>query len=133
MKEQLKEIAYGLKERLTQMSDYIHDHPELGNEEHEAARVLTSFLAEHGFQVECPFEGFDTGFRATFDSKKEGPAIGYICEYDALPEIGHGCGHNMIGTMSAGAAVTLSKVVNETGGRVVVVGTPAEETVKAKK
>lgn len=114
------------------MSDYIHDHPELGNEEHEAARVLTSFLAEHGFQVECPFEGFDTGFRATFDSKKEGPAIGYICEYDALPEIGHGCGHNMIGTMSAGAAVTLSKVVNETGGRVVVVGTPAEETNGAK-
>ena len=54
--------------------------------------------------------------------------MGYLCEYDALPEIGHGCGHNMIGTMSAGAGVILSKILYQVGGCVIVFGTPAEET-----
>ncbi|MFL6560542.1 MAG: M20 family metallopeptidase, partial [Bacillus sp. (in: firmicutes)] len=71
-------------------------------------------------------------FKAVYDSKKNGPTIAYLSEYDALPEVGHGCGHNLIGTMSAGAGVTLSKVVDEIGGRVVVLGTPAEETNGAK-
>ena len=70
----------------------------------------------------------DTAFKATFDSGKPGMTIGYLCEYDALPKIGHGCGHNMIGVMSSGAAVALSKVLDEIGGKIIVYGTPAEET-----
>ncbi|MCU9814929.1 M20 family metallopeptidase [Paraclostridium sp. AKS73] len=93
---------------------------------------MNFFLQEHDFEIETEFLGIKTAFRATYDSKKEGPTIGYLCEYDALPEIGHGCGHNMIGAMSAGAGVILSKVLDDIGGKIIVYGTPAEETNGAK-
>src|SRR5699024_11411154 len=73
-----------------------------------------------------------TAFIATYDSKKEGPTICYLAEYDALKGLGHACGHNLIGNMSVGAGILLSKRVDEAGGKVVVVGTPAEETNGAK-
>ena len=110
------------------ISDYIYNNPELGNEEYKAVEALTTFLKEHDFKVEASIAGMDTAFKATFDSGKPGMTIGYLCEYDALPKIGHGCGHNMIGVMSAGAGVVLSKVLHEIGGKVIVYGTPAEET-----
>lgn len=132
MKEQLLEIANELKARLCEMSDYIHDHPELGNQEYEAVRVLTTFLNEHNFTIQCPVAGLDTAFEAVYDSGKPGLSVAYLCEYDALPELGHGCGHNMIGVISAGAGVLLSKVIDEIGGKVYVFGTPAEETNGAK-
>ena len=132
MKEQLKVISESLKDRLVEMNRYIHDHPELGNQEHEAVNVLTTFLRENGFEIKCPVAGLDTAFEAVYDSKKPGLSVAYLCEYDALPELGHGCGHNMIGVMSAGAGVALSKVIDEIGGKVYVFGTPAEETNGAK-
>ncbi len=132
MKEQLLKLSGDLKERLYEMSDYIHDHPELGNQEYEAVRVLTDFLREHNFSITCPVAGLDTAFEAVYDSKKPGLSVAYLCEYDALPELGHGCGHNMIGVMSAGAGVLLSKVIDEIGGKIYVFGTPAEETNGAK-
>ena len=92
----------------------------------------TSFLDEHNFKIEKEFLGLKTAFRAVYDSNKPGLTVGYLCEYDALPEIGHGCGHNMIGTMSAGAGVILSKIVDKVGGRIIIYGTPAEETNGAK-
>ena len=128
----MKTIIYNegqlIKERLAEISDYIYNNPELGNEEYKAVEALTIFLKEHNFQVECPIADMDTAFKATFDSGKPGMTIGYLCEYDALPKIGHGCGHNMIGVMSSGAAVALSKVLDEIGGKIIVYGTPAEET-----
>lgn len=128
----MKTIIYNegqlIKERLAKISDYIYNNPELGNKEYKAVEVLTTFLKEHNFQVECPIADMDTAFKATFDSGKPGMTIGYLCEYDALPKIGHGCGHNMIGVMSSGAGVALSKVLNEIGGKIIVYGTPAEET-----
>lgn len=128
----MKEILYNegqlIKERLAEISDYIYRNPELGNEEYKAVEALTTFLKEHGFEIECPYSGMNTAFKATFDSGKEGMTVGYLCEYDALPKIGHGCGHNMIGVMSAGAGVVLSKVLSEIGGKIIVYGTPAEET-----
>ncbi|MGL4337370.1 MAG: M20 family metallopeptidase [Turicibacter sp.] len=132
MKNTLFEIGTQVKERLCQMSDYIHDHPELGNQEYEAVSVLTQFLTDHEFEVEKNIANLPTAFKAVYDSKIEGPTVAYLCEYDALPEIGHGCGHNMIGAMSAGAGVILSKIVKETGGKIMVFGTPAEETNGAK-
>ena len=128
MKERLYNEGQLIKERLTEISDYIYRNPELGNEEYKAVEVLTTFLREHGFEIECPYAGMNTAFKATFDSGKEGMTVGYLCEYDALPEIGHGCGHNMIGAMSAGAGVVLSKGLSEIGGKIIVYGTPAEET-----
>lgn len=128
MKTRIYNEGQLIKERLSQISDYIYNNPELGNEEYKAVEALTTFLKEHDFKVEAPIAGMDTAFKATFDSGKPGMTIGYLCEYDALPKIGHGCGHNMIGVMSAGAGVALSKVLDEIGGKVIVYGTPAEET-----
>ena len=132
MKNILLEKGQELHEKLCEISDYIYKNPELGNQEYKAAEVITSFLKEHNFEIEKEFLGIKTAFRATYDSKKEGATIGYLCEYDALPEIGHGCGHNMIGSMSAGAGIILSKVLDEVGGKIIVYGTPAEETNGAK-
>jgi len=132
MKSILFEKGKEIHRELCEISDFIYHNPELGNEEYKAAEKLTSFLQEHDFDIETEFLGIKTAFRATYDSNKEGPIIGYLCEYDALPEIGHGCGHNMIGAMSAGAGVILSKVLNEIGGKIIVYGTPAEETNGAK-
>jgi len=132
MKNKIIEEIHALKEQLSEISDYICRHPELGNEEFLAAEKLTSFLKAHGFSVETNIIGKPTAFKSVYDSGKPGPAVSFLCEYDSLPGVGHGCGHNMIGTMSCGAAVGLSKLLKETGGRIVVLGTPAEETDGAK-
>ncbi|WGX75228.1 M20 family metallopeptidase [Paraclostridium bifermentans] len=132
MKSILFEKGKEIHKELCEISDFIYHNPELGNEEYKAVEKLTSFLQEHNFEIETEFLCIKTAFRATYDSNKEGPTIGYLCEYDALPEIGHGCGHNMIGAMSAGAGIILSKVLNEIGGKIIVYGTPAEETNGAK-
>ena len=128
MKNQLQAIGNSLKNEICQMSDFMYHHPELGNAEHQAAGKLTAFLSQNGFAVTLPVLGMDTAFTAVYDSGKPGKSVAFICEYDALPEIGHACGHNMIGAMSAGAGVILSKVLGEAGGKVYVFGTPAEET-----
>lgn len=132
MKELLFNEGQNLKEVLCKISEYIYHNPELGNQEFKSSEKLISFLEEYNFIVEREFLGLKTAFRAVYDSNKPGLTVGYLCEYDALPEIGHGCGHNMIGTMSAGAGVILSKILDQVGGRVIVYGTPAEETDGAK-
>lgn len=110
----------------------MYRNPELGDEEYRAMRLLTSELEKHGFLIETNIVNRPTAFIATYDSEKEGPTICYLAEYDALKGLGHACGHNLIGNMSVGAGILLSKRVDEAGGKVVVVGTPAEETNGAK-
>ncbi|MEH7502316.1 M20 family metallopeptidase [Neobacillus drentensis] len=132
MKDLLINYLKTIQNRLWEISDALYHHPELGDQEFESSKRLIDFLEEHKFVVEKGIVGRDTAFKAVYDSKKEGPTIAYLSEYDALPEVGHGCGHNLIGTMSAGAGVLLSKLVDQIGGRVVVLGTPAEETNGAK-
>jgi amidohydrolase len=132
MKNQLKIHLETVQNSLWQISDHLYHHPELGDQEFESMERLIEFLQEHQFTVEKGIVDRPTAFKAVYDSKKEGPTIAYLSEYDALPGVGHGCGHNLIGTMSAGAGVLLSKVIDEIGGRVVVLGTPAEETNGAK-
>ncbi|MHB1393632.1 MAG: M20 family metallopeptidase [Clostridia bacterium] len=127
----IKEIQT-LSEQLCEISDYICMNPEMGHNEFKAMEKLTSFLKGCGFSVETNIINKPTAFKAVYDSSKPGPSVSFLCEYDALPDIGHGCGHNMIGTMSCGAAAGLSKVLGKTGGRIVVLGTPAEETDGAK-
>jgi amidohydrolase len=109
----------------------IGEHPELGYQEFYAVNVLTQFLTRYGFTIESPVAGLDTAFVARYKGKKAGPRIAFLAEYDALPGVGHGCGHNLIGAASAGAAVLLSKTL-ELPGEVLVIGTPAEETSGAK-
>jgi amidohydrolase len=119
-------------DQLFAVACFLYEHPELGNEEYQARDLLAQTLSEHGFCVEDRFCGFPTAFRACLDSGLPGPGIGFFCEYDALPEIGHGCGHNLISASGIGAALGVQAVLERTGGRIVVFGTPAEETDGAK-
>ncbi|MFD2761365.1 M20 family metallopeptidase [Lentibacillus juripiscarius] len=115
------------KARYLQTSHDIHNHPEVGNEEFFASKVLTDILTDEGFHVDKGVAGHETAFLASRKGKKNGLRIGLLAEYDALPEIGHACGHNIIGTTSVAAAVALSKVIDDIGGELFVLGTPAEE------
>ncbi len=111
---------------LVRISRAIHDRPELGFEEKEAASLLTQFLKKHGFHLESGMTSLPTAFRA----QKGGPlspSVVFLSEYDALPNMGHACGHNLIAAASVGAGVALSTVLEKGSGRVWVVGTPAEE------
>jgi amidohydrolase len=116
-----------LGDDLERLSRQIHDNPELGYEEVQAAGWLTEFLAGKGFKIEKGVAGVETAFRATLETGS-GPTIAILCEYDALPGIGHACGHNVIATSGAGAGAALA-TIRETlpPGRVHVIGTPAEE------
>jgi amidohydrolase len=116
-----------LADELEALSRRIHDNPELGYQEVKAAGWLTEFLAAQGFKVERGVAGVDTAFRATVETG-EGPTVAILCEYDALPGIGHACGHNVIAASGAGAGAALAAVRDRLGrGRILVIGTPAEE------
>ena len=130
--EKFFELYEPLHDELVELSKYICENPELGHQEFKACAAHAELLEKHGFKVEVGYLGLPTAFRAEFDSGKPGPTICYLAEYDALPEIGHGCGHNILGTVSTGSGILLSKVINEFGGRVVIGGTPAEETSGGK-
>ncbi len=110
-----------------EISHRIHERPELGNEEIFASRTLIDKLKENDFDIETDIAGHATGFIATYDSGQEGPVIGYLAEYDALPGLGHACVHNIIGTASVLAGSALKQVIDRIGGKVVVLGCPAEE------
>ncbi|TVX95946.1 M20 family metallopeptidase [Cohnella terricola] len=118
--------------RLTEIASFIAAHPELGHEEKQAAALLSSELEKLGFRVERTVLGLETAFIAEYTSGKPGPVVGLLAEYDALPEIGHACGHHLICTMALGAAAGLRTVADRTGGTIRVYGTPAEETMGAK-
>ncbi|MBX4260650.1 M20 family metallopeptidase [Clostridium estertheticum] len=132
MKDQIIKQVNSIKEKLWEINDFIYYNPELGNEEFNAVYKLTSLLSEYSFKIEVGIANRKTAFKAVYDSNKKGPTIAFLCEYDALPEIGHGCGHDMIGVIGIGAAIGLSKVLEEVGGEIEVYGTPAEETNGAK-
>ncbi|TMW73460.1 M20 family metallopeptidase [Alteribacter natronophilus] len=117
-----------IKEQLFEISQYIGNNPELGNEEFKACAALAEILEESGFTVKTGICGQPTAFEAVYDSGQPGPSIGFMSEYDALPGLGHGCGHNLIGTMGAAAGISLKEAASVTGGKVYVYGTPAEET-----
>lgn len=105
----------------------IHAHPEVSNYEFFACKLLTEILRRHGFHVEKNAAGHRTGFSASLRSEKPGPVIAFLAEYDALPNLGHGCGHNLIGAISAFAAIAVSRHLDKIGGEVRVYGTPGEE------
>ena len=104
----------------------IGEHPELGFQEYKAAKWLGSALQDAGFEVSYGTAGMETAFHAQLGEGS--PKIALLCEYDALPELGHACGHNLIGAASVGAALALAKCITEITGTLVVLGAPAEET-----
>ncbi len=127
IKDQIEQAVDRLGDELETLSHRIHDHPELAFKEIKAAGWLADFLADKGFKVERGVAGMETSFVGELETG-EGPTIAIMCEYDALPQIGHACGHNVIATSGAGAGAALAAVKNALPkGRVLVVGTPAEE------
>jgi amidohydrolase len=127
VKEHIGKAVDRLAEDLESLSRRIHDNPELGYQEVKAAAWLSEFLERQGFKVERGVAGVETAFRGTIESGA-GPTIAILCEYDALPAIGHACGHNVIATAGVGAGAALAAVRDTLpAGRVQVIGTPAEE------
>ncbi|MGA7835521.1 MAG: M20 family metallopeptidase [Acidimicrobiales bacterium] len=115
----------GARNDLVELSHFIHAHPELGYEEFESSGALANAAERAGFHVERGLAGLATAFRAT---KGEGSFhVVYCAEYDALPDVGHACGHNIIAASSLGAALGLGAVANELDLRVTLLGTPSEE------
>lgn len=120
------------RERLWELASYIGANPELGHAEFLACARLTAELEHNGFTVERNILDLPTAFIASYTAAKPGPVIAILCEYDALPELGHACGHHLISAMSLGAALGVKAALDETGGTLRVYGTPAEETMGAK-
>ncbi|MGH7279534.1 MAG: M20 family metallopeptidase [Candidatus Rokuibacteriota bacterium] len=118
-----------LADDLERLSHLIHDHPELAFREEKAHGWLTEFLEKHGAKVERGVAGLPTAFRATIAGAGPGPTIAIMAEYDALPGIGHACGHNVIATAGAGAGAAIAVAFGTLPfpGQVQVIGTPAEE------
>ncbi|HSE91802.1 MAG TPA: M20 family metallopeptidase [Methylomirabilota bacterium] len=129
LKAGIAAAADGLANELEALSHRIHDHPELGFGEEKAQAWLTDFLEKHGARVERGVGGLPTAFRATIPGTAPGPTIAILCEYDALPGIGHACGHNVIATAGAGAGAALARALGTLPfpGCVQIIGTPAEE------
>ena len=116
------------KQALFDLSKDVHAHPELNYEEYYSSDALAGFLESNGLAVERGIGGVETAFRSIIPGGGGGgPTIAVLAEYDALPEIGHGCGHNLIAMAAMGAALGLQANAQNLPGRVVVIGTPAEE------
>lgn len=126
-KQQIEHAVDSLDEQLRHISMQIHTNPELSFHEHKAKTWLVEPLLEAGFEVEQGIAGLETSFRATWEGQAGGPTIALLAEYDALPVIGHACGHNLIGTASVGAALALKEAHPNLPGKIIVLGTPAEE------
>ena len=109
----------------------LYDNPEIGNQEFESMKLLVDYLEQAGFETQSGYV-VPTGFLGTYDSNKPGPTIAFMSEYDALPQIGHGCGHNLIAAIGVAAGEALKAVIDEYGGKVLVIGTPAEENFGGK-
>ena len=116
------------KGELFDLSKDVHAHPELNYQEYYSANALAGFLEKHNLNVERGIGGVETAFRATIPGGAgDGPTIAVLAEYDALPEIGHGCGHNLIAMAAMGAALGLKANAADLPGRIEIIGTPAEE------
>jgi len=131
VEEYMKDIIFKkidkIKTEIARLSKDIHDNPELGFEEYKTVGFIKAMLSKHGFAIEERLGGLDTAFKARFKGKSGGVAVAFLAEFDALPGMGHACGHNLIAAISTGAAVGLSKVMSELDGEIVLLGTPAEE------
>ena len=132
--EKLKASAIGeidaRRHQLSELSLKIHSNPELGFQEVKAADWLTRYLEENGFSIQRGICELPTAFKGSYGQGK--PAIAILAEYDALPNLGHACGHNLIAACAVGAGVASKLAIDQFGGTILVIGTPAEELYGGK-
>lgn len=137
VQERIDQLVKSYETEIENISDYIFNHPELGAEEYKSSKFIVDLLEKHDFRIQYPYLGIDTSFRAEFGDEF-GPTIAFLAEYDALPGYGekkepaHACGHNWIAATTVGTGIILSKMKEEFKGKIVVMGTPAEETIGSK-
>ena len=124
-KEKVKASLDKLIPSLEEVSDWMYENPELGFEEYKTSEHLINYMRSNGLEVKTPVGGLDTAFSSSIGSS--GPLVVLCVEYDALPEIGHACGHNIIATSSIGAGIALKEIAEDLKIRVKILGTPAEE------
>ena len=140
--QELKEMAWQGEDAgaawFEEISDYIFNHPEIGDEEYLSSAYLAGEMEKLGFKVTCPYMGLKTAFRCEYGDE-EGPAIGFLAEYDALRgygsdhnEMAHACGHNWIAASTFAACAALKSMKTEWKGKIVYIGTPAEESYGRK-
>jgi amidohydrolase len=133
LKQRIAAAVDRLGDDLTALSLRIHAHPELAFEETRACAWLAEFLTAWGFRAETGVGGVATAFRASLETGA-GPTLAILCEYDALPGVGHACGHNVIAAAGVGAGAALMAARDRLPpGRIVVIGTPAEEKGGGKR
>ena len=118
-------------DRYMELVQIMYDNPEIGNEEFETMKLLVNYLDGAGFKTTSGYV-VPTGFLGEYDTGKAGPTIAVMCEYDALPEVGHGCGHNLIAAIGVATGEAVKQIIDPFGGKLLVVGTPAEENFGGK-
>ncbi len=130
LKVRIQEEVDAHRQELIDLSLKIHANPELGWREEKASAWLADCLEKNGFEVERGICDLPTAFRASYGEGK--PVIAFLSEYDALPDIGHGCGHNIIATTGVGAGIAAKLLADQFGAKVLVMGCPAEELLGGK-
>ena len=111
----------------------LYENPETAFNEFQSAKLLTDFLKNEGFEIENGVGGLDTAFQASRNGTGDGPVIAFLAEYDALPELGHACGHNLIAAASVGAGLGTASILGDFSGEIRIIGTPAEENGGGKR
>ncbi|PZM80053.1 amidohydrolase [Candidatus Gracilibacteria bacterium] len=132
LRKNLSELFENYKDEFIELNEYLYNNPELGMEEFKACAAHTKILEKHGFNVTKNFADLETAFQASYKNGNSGPRIAILAEYDALPGIGHGCGHNIFGVTSVATAILVKDLMKNLAGEILVIGTPAEETNGAK-
>jgi amidohydrolase len=133
-KRRLAEAVEAARGEILDLSHRIHADPEPAFEERYAATAVAELLAKHGFDVEHPAGRLETAIRARMPGGAgNGPRIGILAEYDALPDLGHGCGHNTMAASGVGAAIALASMAPDLAGEIVFLGCPAEERGSGKQ
>ena len=132
--QELKSLVESRHAEWAEMAQSIWNHPELSMQEHFACKTQVEMLRKMGYEVTTPYCGLETSYRAEFATDPNGPVFAYCSEYDALPGIGHGCTHNLMCTATMAAAYATKCLMEKEGikGRIVILGTPAEEYLGGK-
>ena len=132
IQEKIETTIRQITPELKELALNLHANPELGMQEFKACKWQMELLKKYGFQTEDNFCDIPTAYHAVYKGTKPGVKIAMLAEYDALPELGHGCGHNLIAMISVGSGIAIKDLVDEFGGEIHVIGTPAEESAGAK-
>ena len=132
LKNELLKFIDEYSKKMIEMSNYLYHNPEIAGEEYQALKLLTDELENHGFKIKKGVSGITTSFIATYNCMNKGPSIAFLSEYEALPSLGHGSGHNITSIISAGAAIAISKLADRISGKILCIGTPGESKFNSK-